>query len=394
MGSNVLNITATLTELCLPILKGRVLFRSFGGQYNDNPKYISEELHRRYPEIKIIWAIRDGKPSEFPEYAELCEIGSREYLKFAARAEVVVDNYSGCRSNISTSKDPIKKMLFSLVGRKRRSQLNISTWHGTPLKSIAMDEPGYKRAEFCRAYLCADLLMSGNRLTADAYKTALGWQGEVTKYGMPRNDILFLPKNDKVKEKLGLPTDKRVILFAPTYRNSLEMSGIMQLKNLDMDRLLDTLKRKFGGEWVFVFRAHNLVMKEIEGSRELFDERIINGNAHPDMAEYLSVADLLLTDYSSSMFDFMITGRPCFLLTPDLYDYKNNERGFYFDMEKLPFSFSDTQEELLESISRFDGEEYKRASDEFLRFLGDCESGHASENIVEYIHGFMTSSKK
>ncbi len=392
MKSNLV-IISTLINICLPIINNCVMFRSFGGQYNDNPKYISQKLHEKYPDIKIVWAIKDGKPEDFPEYVKLVNINSWDYIKYISRAEVVVDNYSGCRSYFATSKNILKRMAFSLVSYRRKKQLNVSTWHGTPLKHIAMDEPHYKKMAFCKPYLCANIIMSGNQLTSDAFKTALKWNGELSDYGMPRNDILFLPKDNKRKEKLGLPIDKKIILFAPTYRNDIDMSGISQLKSLEIDNLLDSLNKKFGGEWILVFRAHNLVMKEIEKSRGLFDSRIVNGNTHPDMAEYLSVTDVLLTDYSSSMFDFMFTNRPCFLLTPDLYEYKNNERGFYFDMDKLPFTFASTPAELIENIDKFDSDFYLNESERFLDFIKNYESGQASENIVEYIHDFMNRSK-
>ncbi len=382
-----------LVNMLLPIKKGTVLFRSFFGQYNDNPKYISEELHRQYPDLNIVWAIRDGKSEEFPSYVKTVELNSKKYSYYCARAQIVVDNYSGCRSSFVTKKSPLKELLVKFRVRKRKNQLNISTWHGTPLKHIAMDEPMY-RESYAKPYLNTDILIAGNEVTAKAYKTALCWEKPVMMCGTPRNDILFNFDSDTLKKKLGLPSDKKIVLFAPTYRSDVYMSGIVQIKQMELDRLFSALSERFGGEWAFIFRSHNMVMEAVENSRKAFDARIINGNLNPDMAEYLAVSDVLITDYSSSMFDFMLKKQPCFLLTPDLDNYRNSERGFYFDIESTPFSFSENFEDLIQNICEFDAADYDKKSMEFLDRIGNTEQGTASKSIVKEISDFMGLNKK
>ena len=385
MMNNLTFIIKTLTEMCRPIKKDTVLFRSFNGQYNDNPKYVSEELHRRLPDVNIVWAIRDGAPKSFPEYVKTVAIDSAEYAEYIARAEVVVDNYCGCRTNYLKVNNLVKRAIFSMLARHRRNQLSVSTWHGTPLKHIALDEPQYKKSSFAKGYFNADVLIAGCEVTADAFRTAFCWNKDILMCGTPRNDILVNGAPDDLKGRLGLPIDKKVFLFAPTFRNSVEMSGISQLKELDIERLLDTLSKRFGGEWCFVFRSHNLVMSAIQNESLGIHEKIINGNSFPDMAEYLAVSDALLTDYSSSMFDYMLTKRPVFLYTPDLDEYKNSERGFYFDIESTPFAVSQTADELFDSIDRFDGEGYEAKVEAFLEKIGNCEEGRAASAIVDII---------
>lgn len=383
--NNVKFMLLTLAQLHKPVIKNTVLFRSFMGQYNDNPKYVSEELHRRCPEIKTVWAVRDGKKEDFPDYAELVELDSAEYIRYISRAEVVVDNYSGCRSNFLGNGNIIKKLILPVVGKHKKGQLNISTWHGTPLKHIALDEPKYKKSKHSRAYINADVLMAGCRVTADAFSTALNWDKPIMMCGTPRNDLLFEDNAEKMKAKLGLPQDKKIIMFAPTFRDSVEMSGISQLGDIDFERLFDVLNKKFGGEWCFVFRSHNLVMKKIQENGLKVNDKIINGNAYSDMAEYLSCTDVLLTDYSSSMFDFALTGKPCFLYTPDLADYRSNERGFYFDISSTPFPIADTFQELVDNIRNFDDSGYRNNVKLFLESIGNTENGTASEKTVDKI---------
>lgn len=379
------NVLLTLTQLHRPIIKNTVLFRSFMGQYNDNPKYVSEELHRRCPDIKIVWTVGNGKRESFPDYAELVELESAEYIKYVSRAEAVVDNYSGCRSRFVRDNSIIKRVLLSHICRRRNGQLNISTWHGTPLKHISLDEPVFKKAKHARAYLNTDILIAGCKLTADAFSTALDWHEPVLMCGTPRNDILFDGDKEQMKKKLGLPLDKKIILFAPTFRDNVEMSGIDQLQSMNFEKLFEALNEKFGGEWSFVFRSHNLVMKQIQENGLRVNTDIINGNEHEDMAEYLVCADVLLTDYSSSMFDFSLMGKPCFLYTPDIINYRSNERGFYFDIACAPFPISETVDGLLENITMFDSDKYSDDVKLFLDSIGNTENGTAAQQITDKI---------
>ena len=384
--SNVKFFAKTIFNLHRPIIKNTVLFRSFYGQYNDSPKYISEELHRRAPDVNIIWTIRDGKQTDFPSYVKLVKLDSPEYIKYIARAEVVVDNYTGCRSSISTSKNLVRRIVFRLASKKRKGQYNLSTWHGTPLKHIALDEPQYKNASYVKPYFATDIILSDSKLTTSAFKSAFNWGDKpLLECGMPRNDIFFEQQSGELKEKLGLPKDKKVILFAPTFRDSVEMSGLKQVKELNIKGLLESLSNKFGGEWCFAFRCHGNVMASVLKDSALDSQLIINGNAHPDMAEYLACVDVLLTDYSSCMFDYMYSKKPCFLYVPDLESYKNSERGFYFDIEETPFDICKDEASLIDAIKSYDEKEYLAKREEFIAKLGKFENGTASKVAVDLI---------
>ncbi len=373
-----------IINLNLPIMKNVVVFKSFYGQYNDNPKYIFEELRKRNKNLKFVWVCGVGKKESFPDDVITVELDSKEYIKYIARAEVVVDNYTGMRTNILKGNNLLKKWLFAYIAKKRKGQLNISTWHGTPLKKIALDEPQYKKVK-SKAYINTDYLLAGCNITYNSFKTAFGWEGKILNNGTPRNDLLFKDVKDQMKEKLGLPKDKKIILFAPTFRENVEMSGVYQIENLNIEQLLKVLSDKFDGEWCFVFRTHNLVFKEILSKGIKFSDKFINGNEHEDMAEYLSCTDVLLTDYSSSMFDYLITKKPCFLYTPDLDNYKNNERGFYLDIEKLPFKACVNESDLFEDILNFNDKAYNKKIEEFLVEIDNTEDGNASKTVVDVI---------
>lgn len=399
--SKISDAISSLYYSLLPVKKNTVLFSSFYGQYNDSPKYVSIRLHELYPQAKIFWVYSDKLHDELPEYVTPVEFKSSQYKKLTFTASIVVENHAGIRaSSYWGNKFGIKKLLALMYSKKRKKQFNISTWHGTPLKHIAADEPNCGRV---RHYTNSDYLSAGCTLTANAFKTAFLNSTPVKHYGTPRNDILLNGQADNkaLKEKLGIPADRKVILFAPTFRGAtddfnLDMSGISQMREFDFDKIFEALHNKFGGDWCFVFRVHYNVLLNIDVAAiaEKYGGLIINGNKGDDMAEYLQCTDVLLTDYSSSMFDFALTGRPCFLYVPDREHYENDERGFYLDFDNLPFPSACTQSELLNSISEFNEEKFKTDTRRFLNEIGNFEDGHASERIADDIIKFLNTGVK
>ena len=278
-----------LVNSILPIKKKVVLFSSFFGQYNDNPKAVSERLHKLAPDVDIVWVKSIKAKEPFPSYVKTLDLHSKEYYKMINRAQVIVDNHMGMRASGYWGDKGLRKIFAKVFSRKRKSQLCISTWHGTPLKRIAADTIG--ASEKKRHYTNTDFVVAGCELSREKFISAFLNSVPVKNYGTPRNDALINGSEDLVqlKNKLGLPLDKKIILFAPTFRNSVENSGIKQMQEFDFERMLNSLQNKFGGEWCFVFRVHNNVLLKIDvqSLTEKFGERIINGNKCDDMVEYM-----------------------------------------------------------------------------------------------------------
>ncbi|MBR4400681.1 MAG: CDP-glycerol glycerophosphotransferase family protein [Synergistes sp.] len=375
-----------------PIIKGCAYFSSFTGMYNDNPRHISEKLHEIAPDIGIYWAISDDCRETLPDYIRRVRWGSAAADRLRFSCEAVIDNYLG----VSV---PCGAGLFRLARPlvKRSGQLTISTWHGTPLKKIGLDDIGSNSKFYKERQLCSDFIIAGCRHTADI----LAGASQRTPYpiyltGTPRNDILVNAVRSDIeglKNKLGLPSGKKTVLFAPTFRDDAELSGAAQMRELDIKSLLALFAKRFGGDWVFVFRTHNLAA-DAAGIGKCGSCGVIDGNSHEDMADYLACADALITDYSSAMFDFALTGRPCFLFAPDREHYENQERGFYFDYDSLPFPHAGTNAGLLDKISSFDAQEYARGIKEFMRMTGNVEDGRASERIARCIERFLRTGEK
>lgn len=381
-----------ITQLALPIIKGVVFFRSFQGLYNDNPKYISIKLHELCPSLKQVWAISEMSKDPVPDYVKKVKYGSRDYCRYLCRSQVVVDNYYGIRSKIVDPKNI--KAIDRFFCRKRKKQLNVSTWHGTPLKRIILDEPRYSKKGY-KILTSANYVVGGCKLTIDALKKSLSTETDYKMIGTPRNDCLLGNQKNDIKEKLGINPNKKVALFAPTFRDDPFLSGVSQMNQMDIPLLLSTLKKKFGGDWCFVFRVHNEVLKWIGTNEARLVDRsnYIDGNLGDDMAEYLQCADVLITDYSGSMFDYCLSYKPCFLYTPDLENYQAVERGLYLSMSDLPFSMAMSFENLLANIENFEQQKYAKRIDFFLGDIGNCENGNASAAIASDIIKFCEESQ-
>jgi len=365
-----------------PIIQNTVFFDSFGGQYNDNPKYISEKLHEFDPNIRIVWSVSNHGKEKPPQYALQVTTGSKEYYRYAFSSQATVDNYTGLRVFGFQSK--CGNTILSKLAIKP-GMLSISTWHGTPLKRIGSDYTKKRNRYYCSG---TTYVVAGCQYTKKIIENAYGFYHKVRLYGTPRNDILTNRTNAMaLKDKLGLPQDKKVVLFAPTYRDSVELSGLSQLKALDIEAMLTTLSNTFGGEFGFVFRVHHRVLESIysENSGIPLNSNVINGNMYDDMAEYLACTDVLITDYSGSLFDFALTERPCFLYSPDREQYTNIERGLYIDYSSLPFPEADSIQELLENIANFSQRKYLHDLRVFQERIGNIEDGKASERIAKDI---------
>lgn len=373
-----------------------VMFSSFFGQYNDNPKYVSEKLHEVAPDIKIYWIIDENRCNcdDIPEYIE--PVKSRSLRKFYLqnRAKVLVDNLAGWYNMVVPQS---RYNLYKLI--KNKKVYNLSTWHGTPRKKIGVE--AYEYDERNSAFFStSDLIICNSDYLYNIFRVCYQDKVPFLITGTPRNDILINITDKQIiglKEKLGLNQRKRTVLYAPTYR-SIESGYDYEdnfdfLYGLDINNLIKVLHKKFGGEWQFVFRGHQFDQSrsDFKSFVKNIDIDFVDGNRHDDMAEYLSVSDILITDYSSSMFDFAITGRPCFLYTPDREIYENSLRGVY-EID-LPYNNNDSNQELFNSIYEFNMEYYNTKNKKFLKTIGMREDGNASSRVVDIILSKLKTDK-
>lgn len=348
------------------------VFSSFDSRsYNDNPRYISEALHRLRPEAKIVWLFRDVEKAKrdyaIPDYVHCANCISREGVSLLARARIVVDNFN-------------KR---SYIRLKYPQQVYIQTWHGDrAFKKVGYDNPGqYKYLIEEHASLC----VSGSDYGDRQFRSAFHYQGEILKVGYPRNDILL--RNDpaearSIRAGLGIGEGTRLLLYAPTFRDVEQRAHRQQQARFDLSHVLDVLERSSGEKWLCLVRAHYMSCG-IHAQES--DDRLRDVSGYPEMAELLKVSDALITDYSSCAGDFALTRRPIWLYQDDLEDYRSNNRALYFDMTSSPYMVAATPEELDALIERTTPEHARENCDAILRFYGEAETGHAARSVAEYI---------
>ena len=363
------------TRQSIAIDKNKVLFFTFQGKYTCNPKYICRRLHQLKPDVKCIWVIfHEEDRAGFPDYAETVMFNSEDYYKALYSAKVLVDN------GLNFVKKPIAK---------KKGQYFIETMHGSlGIKRIdAASNPNKKRNQ--RGALCgeiADYIISNSDFENEVYKSSFWGKTPVLMYGHARNDILINGRDDtpdgdlfdKVRNFYGLPHEAKLALYAPTFAR--EASKEFDL--FDAGLLRECLTKRFGGEWHILKRLHPRDARNRKVSSD--SDYILDGNLYTDIQEMMVAIDFAVTDYSSWIFDYVVTKKPGMIYAPDLEEYQNST-GFYYPITATPFPLATDNASVSEIISSFDMNKYVEEVDLFLEDKGCIDDGKASERAAEMI---------
>jgi len=331
-----------------------VLFSSFmGSKFNDSPREIYDYMcaHSEYGKYKCVWAFEH--PENFPELKTV-KIDTPAYFLTALKAKYWVTN-----TNIE------RGLKF-----KKKNTVYLNTWHGVALKYIGNDCPGRKDYNFDTVdYLC----VSGEH-DERVFQTAFSAKNEsYLRCGMPRNDELWKDtslRRAEVRAALGIPEGKKVILYAPTWRDSADGGRTYAIKPpLNCEKW----RRELEDEYVLLFRAHHLTTKVLELQ---FDDFVRDASAYPAVNDLMIAADILITDYSAIAFDYSILARPILTFAYD-YDTYLAERGTYFDMdEQYPSKSCRSEDELLQRIRTLDfareSEQTAAFRDRFMQYGGEA----------------------
>ncbi len=357
-----------------PIKKNKVFVNCFGGKkYGDNCQFIAEELHRLDPEIKIIWVREKGYDFVVPPYIQCVKrLSVRRIYEYV------------------TSKVWIATHYLENYVKKRKGQYFIQVWHaGLGMKKIGYDAVAEtnvsRRGRIALSSELADLMISNSDYRSEIYRNAFGYQGEILKCGMPKSDVFFADKNGfrkEVREHYGLDKDAKILLYAPTYRSGRESMTLDEIFDLDYSRAAETLKKKFGGNWVVFVRWHPKTIGTAFASKEI--KGGLNVTEYPDMQTLLLACDAFISDYSSGIFEARFSGLPCFLYARDRKEYED-KWGLNYRLEELPFPLAETNDELEQKILSFDKAPDDRVWEEFREQAGLVETGHASRDVAELI---------
>lgn len=345
-------------------IRKRILFVCFNfTQYSDSQRAICEKMHSLYPDYELIWLYRPNPKmqiNKFPKYVEFIRYSYFRFLKYLSSSFCVINNFE-----------------FTREFKKKKGQFFIQTYHGDRyFKKVLFDcDPNHKNIMDGKV---VDLGISGSIFSEERlYKTSLHYNGRILKDGMPRNDSLINQSvsRDAVLDELHIEKNKKIILFAPTFRDST--NGFFH-NYLDFERLLSL----FGDEYVICYRLHKASLD----CDIIPNKNVIDVSNYYDMSNLLCCADFLITDYSSCACDFALTGRPVILTLFDFDEYITKSRGLCVNAETVGFVCAHDMNELADAIKHTTAQEFKQRDLDVLQFYGTHETGNSSQKVCEIIN--------
>lgn len=376
--------------LSIPIKENFIFYEAFSGLgILDNPRAIFNYLldNPDTHHYTHVWSVEniEAASDNLKEYSEyknviIVERESTDYYKYLATCQYLITNST-----------------FGYYFEKRKEQVYINTWHGVPTKYMGYEHI-IERVENARGparnFLMADYILSANRFMTDImYKRAYMldglFQGKILELGYPRIDTVLTASKAvtyKRLEALGIDTNKKIILYAPTWKGTL-------YNNLDysVEELKETVHKMSAGinknQYKIYLRVHYFLYKILADDPD-FKDILIPFTI--DTNELLSIVDILISDYSSIFFDFLVTGRPILFYVPDLKDYKKN-RGLYVPIKKLPGYVTADIEMIAASLTAIcqNAEQYLEFySERYIEMQDWClekEDGHSCEHIINTI---------
>ncbi|MDE6313201.1 MAG: CDP-glycerol glycerophosphotransferase family protein [Lachnospiraceae bacterium] len=353
----------------LPIQDNKVYLTNFNGRgFADNQKYIALELMRRQKDYKLIWLLQNPREQKLPKGIQGVKTGSFAEIYHMATAKYWINN-----------------VRFHQYFKKRKGQYYIQTWHaGLGFKRIEKDVEDTLSPEYIRMAkidsAAIDLIVSNGKFMTNHFKRIFWYEGEFLEKGHPRNDIFYTAgegEKQEIYQRLGIDEDKKTVLYAPTFRADYGLSAY----DMDYQRVLSVLKEKFGGDWVLLVRLHPNLFDKFD-ELHLQGENIINASAYSDMQELLFAADVMITDFTSAMFEFAIMDKPCFLYASDLEKYMK-ERGL-ITLEEVPFPKTDSNDGLEQMILAYDRESYLAKVHEFMADKC-CDRGIGAKSVADWM---------
>ena len=367
----------------------QIIFESFmGRKYVDSPKAIYEYMlsNKKYEKFSFIWAFKN--PEDY------------KYLIKNKNTKVIKYNSKEYYKAYSTSKYWITNSRVPDVIVKKKNQIYTQCWHGTPLKKLGFDitvqggnalnslkDIRYKYQVDSKKYT---YMVSPSRFCTEKFISAfnlkkVGKEDIIIEKGYPRNDYLINYKDEdikRIKKELKLPQDKKILLYAPTWRDNQHESGVGYTYKTEVD--FDYLKEKLQEEYIILFRVHYFVANSFDFKK--YKGFVYDVSEYNDINELYVISDILITDYSSVFFDYAILKRPMLFYMYDLDDYKNKLRDFYFDLSELPGPIIEKEKELVSEITKISKNfKYDKKYKDFNNKYNYLDDGQASKRVIETI---------
>ena len=360
----------------------KVFFLAQESAYTCNPKYICEALHAEYPDIKIVWRGNELDSGGIPAKFKTVAYNTFPYFREMLTSRIIVAN---------------SFIYLGLPLRLKKDQILIQTWHGSlglkkhnkevitdSIRRVEALEYTGRRSDYC---------VINSTLEQSSLSETYWPKTPMLMYGHARNDLMFPQYASKraelkssIAERWGLDPDTKIVMYAPTFRNSKSF----EYYDIDYDRVAEALAKRFGGEWCFVLRYHpSMRLLAHERKAPVTRCRLIDATSYYDMQELIAVTDVAITDYSSWIYDFVLTRRPGFLFATDIEQYTKKDRGFYYPIETTPFLIAQNNRELADNILRFDDQVYAEKVEAFLVDKGCAEDGNAARRVAHLIRDLL-----
>lgn len=339
-----------------------VIISYYGKGYGDNGKYITEKLLENDCDCEILWAVKNSSfAANLPQKVKSVKFNSIKYFFYLTTAKVWINNTR-----------------FLNGTKKRKKQFYIQVWHGNlALKKIEYD------AVLPKNYVkimnhdnkLIDLMISNSDFCTNMYRNSFKFNGKIELFGTPRNDVFinedYIRKAKKnVYTQYKIKENTKIILYAPTFRDDYSHNPY----DIDFEILKKNLTMNTNDEWVIMLRFHPLV---VDGNKYINSKDYIDVTNYPDMQELINSSSLVITDYSSVMFDSLIAKKPVLLYANDIEKY-NTERGYYFSFDDLPFPLFKNNEELAKKIKNINSKNIMEKYDDFSKKVNLFEDGNAS----------------
>lgn len=361
------------------VKRNRMFCQSYScTKYACNPRAITEYILRNAPdEYEIYWAFKEGDiPSGIDKRIHIVKKYSFRYLLALYTSKFVITN--------------VRNYKYDTMFVKKRSQKYIMTWHGTfPLKLIGKDSAKSSKSKGVKivkedSRMC-DLMLSNCKRFTGLIQNSFWYEGEILEKCIPRNDLYYNPDYinrtySMVREKFGFGHDTKIVLYAPTFRN---YSNSLNFYSINWENIVPSFEKLLGNHVEVLLRLHPN-MSKIAGIDALVNSpHVHNITSEPDVLEFIFASDAMVSDYSSTMFDFARMKKPCFIYAVDRNDY---DRGFYFSLDQLPFPVAENEAQLQKCIADFSYDGYiDKVKDCFENLFGLDEDGNSSKRLYEWM---------
>ena len=366
-----------------------IIFGCYGGKsYACSPKAIYEFMQNdsRFDDYKFVWAFKDVNKYKYLEENKntiVVQHGKKEYQKYMAKAKYWIFNYK------------IAEHIYP-----KKNQVFVQCWHGTPLKRLGCDlihfdnalntikgiKKRYKIEAKKFSYFISPSKFATEKFISAWNLKEIGKDDIIIEQGYPRNDFLFNYAEDdvkSVKEKLGIAEEnKKIILYAPTYRGNQHESGVGYVYKEEVD--FERMQKELGNDYIILFRPHYFIANVFDFKK--YEGFVYDVSDVDDINELYIISDILITDYSSVFFDYANLKRPIIYHMYDLEHYRDESNGFYIDLGELPGKITRKDDELINEIKRCSKEfSYDEKYERFNKKYNYLDDGQASKRVIETI---------